>query len=763
MMSLQEDAGRQEDGLLLAAEKEAFARLARGEGIGAALDGLLAAVENLAGPELIASVWLVDDRLSTIQFCAGPRVPQAYRRSADGSTLTPDTGSCGRAVATKEPVAVTDVTQSELWLNYADMLVSVGIRASWSTPILSSLGSILGTFAVYYSTPGEPRPDDRRLVERVTQTTALLIERHRSEQALRESEERYRGLVGIMPAAMYACDRQGRITFYNEQASQIWGRAPKVGDDEVRFCGSLKLFLPDGSPLQHDRTPVVDVLRTGVGCRNREVIVERPDGSRSHVLANISAVRDQEGGVAGAVNVFTDITERKQAEEALRAAQERLQRWNVELERAVNEKTAELVQSQERLRALATELNLAEQRERQRLADELHDHLQQMLVLGKLKIGTGKRLAFPLPAVAKAMQQVDDVLTEALQYTRTLVAELSPPVLRDHGLAAGLKWLAESMKKHDLTVTVRVPKQSELKLPEDQTMLLFQSVRELLINSWKHAGTGQATIAMEQRDGRLYIEVRDEGAGFDLAAAAAAAAAAAGMPSGGLSSKFGLFSIRERMKALGGSFDIHSAPGKGTTATLALPLSGKEALSGKALGIELGNDSGTLSAGPQRSTLSDSKLQDAKVRVLLVDDHIMVRQGLRAVLDGYHDIELVGEAADGEEAVCLAKQLSPAVVVMDINMPKMTGIDATSRIKAHRPETVVIGLSVNAGAENQEAMSRAGAALLLTKEAAVEQLYGAIQQAVRPPLTLPLPIKGRGEKEGPRPLMGRREREGLAP
>jgi len=187
--------------------------------------------------------------------------------------------------------------------------------------------------------------------------------------------------------------------------------------------------------------------------------------------------------------LVTDITARRKAEQALLHAQRRLQWWNKELEQAVNEKTAELVRSQERLRALTSDLNLAEQRERKRLATELHDHLQQMLVLGKLEIGQGKRFAIGIPACETALKRVDDILSDALTYSRTLVAELSPPVLREHGLAAGLKWLAEYMnKKHRQTVTMIIVEDHGLMLPEDQRALLFQSVRELLINASKHAG-----------------------------------------------------------------------------------------------------------------------------------------------------------------------------------------------------------------------------------------------------------------------------------
>jgi signal transduction histidine kinase len=239
-----------------------------------------------------------------------------------------------------------------------------------------------------------------------------------------------------------------------------------------------------------------------------------------------------------------EASERTRAEESLRKAQERLQRWNVELEQAVHLKTAELMQSEERLRALTMELNLAEQRERYRLAVELHDHLQQMLVLGKIKLGQGERQADP--ATARIMKETDKLLSDALAYTHSLVAELSPLVLRDHGLAAGLKWLATYMKKYDIDVAVTVPPRGEPKLPNHQITLVFQSVRELLINSSKYAGTGRADVSLEDANGRLVITVRDEGKGFDLAAIGTADS-----PSGGVSSKFGLFSIRERMRALG--------------------------------------------------------------------------------------------------------------------------------------------------------------------------------------------------------------------
>lgn len=443
-----------------------------------------------------------------------------------------------------------------------------------------------------------------------------------------------------------------------------------------------------------------------------EYRIMRSDGTVRWIYAKAKTLCDGEGRAVRMVGVNLDITERKEA-------QLRLEQSAQELEAQVEARTRDLLQSQVHLRALASELNLAEQRERKRLATDLHDHLQQMLVVGKLTIGQGKRIASGVPAYESVLNKIDDILSDALTYSRTLVAELSPPVLRDHGLAASLLWLAEYMKnKHEHTVTVSVPDDDALNLPEDQCVLLFQSVRELLINSAKHAGTGQATLTMERRPDHLCITVEDEGKGFDVTTAAAV-----GVPRNGISSKFGLYSIQERMRALGGSFEIQSAHDKGTSAILLLPIA-----------TRVVDDGFPLSHSPvytPDSPADSVRGSPSVIRVMLVDDHVMIRQGIRTMLEAHADIQVIGEAANGEEAIMLAEASHPDVVLMDINMPKLNGIEATAVIKRKLPKTAVVGLSVNADRENREAMSQAGAAILLTKEAPVDELYQAIQSALK--------------------------------
>ncbi|KAF0179635.1 MAG: multi-sensor hybrid histidine kinase [Limisphaerales bacterium] len=139
--------------------------------------------------------------------------------------------------------------------------------------------------------------------------------RHRAEAALRESERRFRQLVHTLPAAVYACDAEGRITLFNEAAVALWGREPEIGQD--LWGGAWRLFKPDGTPLRPAESPMAETLRTGRPVRGQELVIERPDGTRSRVLPHPVATRDSTGALTGGVNMLVDLTERLQAEEAL--------------------------------------------------------------------------------------------------------------------------------------------------------------------------------------------------------------------------------------------------------------------------------------------------------------------------------------------------------------------------------------------------------------------------------------------------------------
>jgi PAS domain S-box-containing protein len=159
--------------------------------------------------------------------------------------------------------------------------------------------------------------DNARLFEAATRE---LNERLRIEDALRESEQQHRQLVRSLPAAVCTCDAEGRMTLYNDAAVSLWGRAPKLGGE--RWCGSYRIFQPDGSPLPLDQCPMAIALREGRSLRDAEIVIEREDGSRRFVLANPEPIRDSTGALLGAVNMLVDITDRKQLEAGLREAKD---------------------------------------------------------------------------------------------------------------------------------------------------------------------------------------------------------------------------------------------------------------------------------------------------------------------------------------------------------------------------------------------------------------------------------------------------------
>jgi signal transduction histidine kinase/PAS domain-containing protein len=382
------------------------------------------------------------------------------------------------------------------------------------------------------------------------------------------------------------------------------------------------------------------------------------------------------------------VIERQRAEQALRELNETLRQRTRDLQR------------------LATQLSLAEQHERSRLAKLLHDDLQQLLVAASLRLSCLAEGAQDGPR--QELAKIDALLQDCQIIARDMSHQLSPPILRHGTLAEVVAWLAQWFgDKHGLTVAVDA-QEAVPAVSEHLRVFFFQAVRELLFNAVKHSGSTAARVILSYYDDRLTVQVEDGGSRFDPHAVEIRLRRPEGL---------GLFSIRERLQALGGRLEIERTRQGGAVCRLVVPLAGAtEPLA-----------ESTEPEGVEMIRCSDSRLRRV-IRLLVVDDHALVREGFVSLLNRQPDLSVVGEAADGAEAIQRAEELRPDVVLMDVDMPTMDGMEATRRLVEQHADIAVIALSLHEDASLSRAMTEAGAGAYVSKRAATEELVEAIHR-----------------------------------
>jgi signal transduction histidine kinase len=260
----------------------------------------------------------------------------------------------------------------------------------------------------------------RKQHESMTQAyEGLSVDHQFMKHSLRETEENLRELVTFMPAAIYACDREGAITYFNRQAGDIWGHTPGLDDEPWSFLDSRRIYTNDGTLLRPEDAPVKGVLATGVPVVNRELVLERPDHSRINVLANIAALRDSRGVVTGAVSIFQDMTELKRVQQEREELLHELERSNRELSQFSYNVSHDLQAPVGNVRALTQLLA--------RRDDNLREDSSHLLTLIEKAAAGMERLIESLLRYAQAGQgrlnrhtvRVDQVI-EAVRVTLTL-------------------------------------------------------------------------------------------------------------------------------------------------------------------------------------------------------------------------------------------------------------------------------------------------------------------------------------------------------
>lgn len=356
-----------------------------------------------------------------------------------------------------------------------------------------------------------------------------LVRRRGVVEALRQSEEKYRGLVEGSGQAITLIDREGVFHFANARACAAVGIRP----DEIAGKTMWDLFPRDHADRQAGS--VRAVLESGVeAIHERQTVVQ---GEERWYESRIRPLIGPDGASEVALVIASDVTDRKQAQD-------------------------QILTYRDRLRALASELAATEERERRRIAAELHDRIGQTLALSKMRLAGLREIRDPGELDA-AIADMRALIDRTIGDTRSLIFDLSPPILHELGLDPALEWLLERIGKENRIAVAFTHDGTEKRLDSDARGLIFRAVRELLVNVVKHAAARRIVLSSRIEGDAIVLSVQDDGVGFSPEDVEAPGERASG---------FGLFSIRERISPLGGGLSIDSRPGAGTKATLTMPL-----------------------------------------------------------------------------------------------------------------------------------------------------------------------------------------------
>ena len=534
----------------------------------------------------------------------------------------------------------------------------------------------------------------------LSQGTLWLVEditaQRKSEEALRLSEERYRTVVKDQTELIARFHPDGAYTFVNEVFCRFFGKL------QGEVLG--RSWQPQAVPGELSR--IIRELNE-LSPTNQVVVIENRVYDAGGDIRWMQFVNrgffDLEGVLLETQAVGRDITALKQSELLLT-------NLNEQLEQQVTERTEELIVlntslireieerldieqefhlQQQRLKEMGQELAMTEERERDRIAAQLHDQVSQRLVLARMKVEALSRNPVT-PHLERAAEGVCELLDQTIQDTRSLAAQIRPPLLASAGLEAAVAWLGEELhEQYGLRMELRddhEPKAVEY----DIRALIFQAIRELLINVAKHAGISQVQVELRREADHLVITVADAGVGFDPGETRLRKARSGG---------FGLVHIRQKLEYLGGTLRLESHPGGGTRATIRMPLK--------------------VSAAAVDS--------HERMKILLVDDQSIVREGLRALVELEPDLEVVAEAGSGQSAIDLARELRPHVVIMDLKMPDMNGIEATRAITTELPGVRVVAFSVESDRRFIVEALQAGASGYVLKNSSFTILATAIR------------------------------------
>jgi PAS domain S-box-containing protein len=634
--------GRKRAEALVAGQNRALELAVRGAPPADVLDVLARTAETQSAGGVLASVLLLDRDGTRLRHGAAPSLPDDYNRAIDGLAIGPSVGSCGTAAYAGREVVVSDIASDPLWADFRGLALTHGLRACWSTPISSSCGETLGTFALYYREPKSPPEADRQVVELLSRTAAVVIERHRetderrrAEAALRESEARLSEVFRQAPSFMCVLTGPDHVFAHaNDRYLELVGRRDLLGKPirdalpEIEGQGFFELLdgvYRTGQPFAGQGAPVRIVREAG----------RLPEERRLDFV--YQALRGPGGAVTGIFVQGVDVTERSRAEEALREADRRKDQFLATLAHELRNPLAPisnalqvwpLVEHDPTEAARLREMMGRQVGQMVRLIDDLLD--VSRITRGKIEL-------------RKETVELASVVEGALESVR--------PLLDSCG--------------HELSVSLP----SEPITLDGDPGRLMQVFGNLLNNACKYAGrNGHVWLAAAREGDSAAVTVRDDGPGiprdmldriFEMFTQVDQTLDRA---HGGLG--IGLTLARTLVELHGGSIEARSdGPGRGAEFVVRLPIA-RQAAPRPAAPVP--------SAGDQPESLP-------RLRVLVVDDMKPSANTLAMMLKSLG--QETRAAYDGPAAVAAAAEFRPDLVISDIAMPGMDGLALAARLR----------------------------------------------------------------------------------
>ncbi len=514
---------------LLQLEKEVLEMHAGGEiSLAAIADHLLRRLEQLCR-HLLTAICLVKNNEKSSVFLAAPSLPDAFRTWVEATPLEPGLTTCGRAVQQRQPVEIPDMANSDLAEVTRQAAAAMGVKATWSVPLISSSGEVLGVFSVYFRQAREPLPDERWITQRALRTFTMIMENRQAAEKLRISNERYLLATRASNEAIWDWDAEKQVSFWGEGFNTLFGYPSEFYPGHSMNWENK--IHPD------DRERVLNNIAQYTSGLKKDMFTEeyrflKSDGTYAQVIDKGYCLYDESGRVIRMIGSCEDVTERKKMEEQL------LQQ--------------EIHKQQQIARAVVD----VQENERAEIGKELHDNVNQLLSTAKLFLEVAEN---DTQMQRQMIRRSSDTIMSAINEIRKISRSLMPASVSDLGLISSVNDLVHNLRlTKQLVVNFRYDAGLDLVLPPKMKLMLFRIIQEQANNIIKHARASSLLIDIRLPGKGVRLEITDNGIGFDLSVAKR-------------KDGVGLSNILSRAAIFNGEVIMNTAPGKGCQLIIDIP------------------------------------------------------------------------------------------------------------------------------------------------------------------------------------------------